>query len=116
MLSARTATSSSRDLVCIEIELPTQAAADEIIGTYNGIVADGNTLRVEVVRQSLGARLGGGGGGGGGAGRPSGGPRDRHADVDMGMDVDDDTDRRSRTRDVKAEQAGRELMGSSSSR
>lgn len=59
--SARSAPTSSpsRDLVCVELELATRAAGEELVKAYDGAMADGNTLKVEILRQGLGERLGG---------------------------------------------------------
>lgn len=73
---SQTQTTQTRSgLVCIDLEFASRQPAEEIISQYHGVVADGNTLRVTMVRQSLGERLGsglGGSGGSGGSGSGSG--------------------------------------------
>lgn len=74
---------------------------------YDGVVADGNTLKVEVVRPSLSNRLAGGSGPGAHAG-PENTERERAARrsryEDGGMEVDEERDGGR----------GRELMGGTS--
>lgn len=53
--------SSRPDLVSIDLEYTDRAAADELIKTYDGVVADGNALKLGIVIQSLATRLGAGG-------------------------------------------------------
>ena len=44
----------------MEIEVESRTAAEEIVQRYNGAVADGNTLVLTMIRQSLQDRMGDG--------------------------------------------------------
>ena len=77
ILSARpgSSSSSSASLVCIEVELAQQSDAEELVKQYDGVVADGNQLKVEVIRPALSNRLGGAAASGGAAGNDGRGGR-----------------------------------------
>ncbi|GFZ49299.1 hypothetical protein JCM24511_07418 [Saitozyma sp. JCM 24511] len=70
---SQTQSQARSGLVSIDLEFASRQPAEEIISQYHGVVADGNTLRVTMVRQSLGERMGSGlGGSGSGSGAGSG--------------------------------------------
>ncbi|RSH81356.1 hypothetical protein EHS25_006887 [Saitozyma podzolica] len=70
---SQTQSQARAGLVSIDLEFASRQPAEEIISQYHGVVADGNTLRVTMVRQSLGERMGSGlGGSGSGSGAGSG--------------------------------------------
>lgn len=44
--------------VTVELEVQDQASAQELITQYDGAVADGNTLRLSLIKQTLAERMG----------------------------------------------------------
>ncbi|ORX38707.1 hypothetical protein BD324DRAFT_650053 [Kockovaella imperatae] len=66
--NARVTSPSTSSTVTVELDVSTRAAADDLIQRYDGAVADGNALRVQIVKQSLVERMGGATSGGAGTG------------------------------------------------
>ncbi|RXK40184.1 hypothetical protein M231_02458 [Tremella mesenterica] len=59
ILSAKSSPTSTPEIISVDLEFPSRAEAEIIVGQYNGIVADGNTLHVTILNPSLKERMGG---------------------------------------------------------
>ena len=58
--AARISSASSDPTVTVELEVPTREIAEQLQSQYDGVAADGNTLRVTIIRQGLKDRMGNG--------------------------------------------------------